>query len=139
MKDLDTLLATDPDFLLGNFLAGARAAAGNDAELAQFQYDQRSILSTWSDKDSDLHDYANRELSGLVSGLYTVRWNAYFTSLSDALEKPSLILPVSPIAIDWFSMENAWARKIEAPTTKPVGDAFALAQKIMDKIALEPN
>ncbi|MGH7003932.1 MAG: alpha-N-acetylglucosaminidase C-terminal domain-containing protein, partial [Alphaproteobacteria bacterium] len=133
MRDLDALLATDPGFLLGNFLAGARAAAGTDSEIAQLQYDQRSLLTTWGDKKG-LEDYANREVSGLVGSLYKERWQAYFDSLTEALNSGA-----SPKTIDWFALEDAWARKKEDLPTEANGDAYALAKAIVDKIALEPN
>ncbi|MFC2255126.1 alpha-N-acetylglucosaminidase TIM-barrel domain-containing protein [Labrys portucalensis] len=135
MALLDRLLRTDSRFLLGTWEANARAAGQSDAERAQLVYDQRSIISTWWNSmgaATQLHDYANRELSGLVSDLYLPRWQAFFDAAKVALEKNTSIA-----TIDWFAMENSWANKWQTqyPTT-PSGDSYALAGEIAKALGL---
>lgn len=135
MALLDRLLASDPGFLLGNWLAPARAAAGNDAEAAQFEYDQRTLITIWGDRGGadrgGLHDYANRELSGLVSGLYEPRWRRFFASLEQSLAtgKP-------PAAIDWYAMEHAWAMSRATEPTTPQGDPWRLASEVARRLGV---
>ncbi len=135
MALLDRLLASDPGFLLGNWLAPARAAAADGAEAAQFEYDQRTLITIWGDRgDADrggLHDYANRELSGLVSGLYAPRWRRFFESLQQSLAtgKP-------PAAIDWYAMEHAWAVSREAEPTTPRGEPWQLASEVAQRLGV---
>ncbi|WP_200873897.1 alpha-N-acetylglucosaminidase [Dyella japonica] len=125
MTMLDRLLASDPHFLLGTWLAPARAAAGDNAEAAQLDYDQRSILTVWGERsgadEGGLHDYANRQLAGLVSGLYETRWKRYFETLEQSMDsgKP-------PAKIDWFAMERAWAVARRPEPTEPHGDPWQL-------------
>ena len=133
MALLDRLLASDPHFLLGNWLAPARAAAGDDAEAAQFEYDQRTLITIWGDRGGadhgGLHDYANRELSGLVSGLYAPRWRRFFATLEQSLAtgKP-------PAPVDWYAMERAWAVSREAQPTTPRGDPWQLASEVAQRL-----
>ncbi|MBD8880342.1 alpha-N-acetylglucosaminidase [Rhodanobacter sp. 7MK24] len=135
MALLDRLLASDPDFLLGNWLAPARAEAGNEAEAAQFVYDQRAIITVWGEREGadmgGLHDYANRELSGLVSGLYEPRWRRFFASLEQSLAtgKP-------PEKIDWYAMEHAWAVSHEEEPATPQGDPWQLATEVTQRLGL---
>ena len=132
---LDRLLASDPDFLLGNWLAPARAAAGDQAEAAQFEYDQRAIITVWGEREGadegGLHDYANRELSGLVSGLYEPRWRRWFASLEQSLAtgKP-------PEKIDWYAMEHAWAVSRAEEPTAPQGDPWQLASEVTQRLGI---
>ncbi|MDO1530085.1 alpha-N-acetylglucosaminidase [Fulvimonas sp. R45] len=133
MMLLDRLLASDPDFLLGHWLAPARAAAGNGAEAAQFDDDQRTLITLWGGRqgadEGGLHDYANRELSGLVSGLYAPRWRRFFASLEQ-----SLATGKSPAKIDWYAMEHAWAvSRTQEPTT-PQGDPWQLASAVAQRL-----
>ncbi|SFS18519.1 alpha-N-acetylglucosaminidase [Dyella sp. OK004] len=134
MAALDRLLASDPHFLLGRWLMNARAAVGNDVERAQLEYDQRSILASWGDRSGadggGLHDYANREWSGLVGGLYVQRWQRYFASLGQSLAGRK------PAAIDWFALEQGWARSSEALPTEPRGDAWQLAQNVARRLGI---
>jgi alpha-N-acetylglucosaminidase len=133
MALLDRLLGSDPHFLLGHWLAPARAAAGDDAEAAQFEYDQRTLITIWGDRGGadhgGLHDYANRELSGLVSGLYAPRWQRFFASLEQSLAtgKP-------PAPVDWYAMEHAWAVSREAQPTTPRGDPWQLASEVARRL-----
>ncbi|MBD8872691.1 alpha-N-acetylglucosaminidase [Rhodanobacter sp. DHB23] len=135
MALLDRLLASDPASLLGNWLAPARAEAGNDAEAAQFEYDQRTLVTIWGDRGGadrgGLHDYANRELSGLVSGLYAPRWRRFFESLGQSLAtgKP-------PERIDWYAMEHAWAVSRKAEPTVPQGDPWQLASEVARRLGV---
>jgi len=135
MALLDRLLASDPDFLLGNWLAPARADAGNQAEAAQFEYDQRAIITVWGERqgadEGGLHDYANRELSGLVSGLYEPRWRRWFASLEQ-----SLTTGRPPEKIDWYAMEHAWAVSRAAEPTVPQGDPWQLATEVTRRLGI---
>ena len=135
MALLDRLLASDPDFLLGNWLAPARAAARDAAEAAQFEYDQRALITIWGGRqgadEGGLHDYANRELSGLVSGLYEPRWRRFFASL-----ERSLATGKPPEKIDWYAMEHAWAvSHTEEPTT-PQGDPWQRASEVARRLGV---
>ncbi|WP_225563044.1 alpha-N-acetylglucosaminidase [Rhodanobacter sp. DHG33] len=135
MALLDRLLASDPDFLLGNWLAPAQAAATDDAEAAQFEYDQRTLITTWGGRqgadEGGLHDYANRELSGLVSGLYAPRWRRFFASLEQSLatRKP-------PAKIDWYAMEHAWTVSRTKQPTAPQGDPWQLASDVAQRLGV---
>jgi alpha-N-acetylglucosaminidase len=138
MALLDRLLASDPHFLLGNWLAHARTDATDDAEAARQEYDQRSIITHWGDRSAadrgGLHDYANRELSGLVSGLYAPRWQRYFDSLQQALTTNT-----APQSIDWFAMEQTWSHVREALPTTAQGDAWQLAAEVAQRLGICPG
>jgi alpha-N-acetylglucosaminidase len=123
---LDQLLATDSRFLTGSWLAGVDAWAADDAERGQLRYDDRAIVTTWGNRSqadgSGLRDYAAREYSGLVADLYAKRWAAYFASLDTALSTGT-----TPAAVDYFAMDDAWARAGTSYPTTPTGDPVAVA------------
>lgn len=129
MRLSERLLATHPAFMLGPWLEQARAWGEDDDERARFEYDARSILSTWGARvhadGSGLHDYANREWSGLMAGLYMKRWERYFEVLDDAFATTA-----RPRPIDWFAMEDSWARARDRYPTTPQGDAVAIAREV---------
>ncbi|WP_327070640.1 alpha-N-acetylglucosaminidase [Kitasatospora sp. NBC_01302] len=153
---LDRLLASDARFLLGRWLAEARSWGADASERGQLEYDARSILTTWGDhgpsEDGQLHDYANREWSGLLTGLYAQRWSAYFASLDAALANGG-----EPAALDWYALDDAWAHRstddatatatigtgtgtgttepTEPTATEPTGDPVALARTVAATLA----
>lgn len=135
MRLLDRLLASDPHFLLGRWLAPARAEAADDEEAARLEYDQRLVISAWGNREASeaggLHDYANRQLSGLVSGLYAPRWQRYFASLERALADGTAAKP-----IDWFAMEQAWAHAHTPESAAARGDPWSLATQVADRLEM---
>ncbi|WP_405789610.1 alpha-N-acetylglucosaminidase [Streptomyces sp. NBC_01367] len=126
---LEAVTGSDPAFLLGTWLAGARSWGADQAERDRYEYDARSLLSVWGRHSTSeggfLHDYANREWSGLISELYAPRWARYFASLDEALVKKA-----APRAIDWHAFEAEWAGRTTRHPNRPNGDPYRLAARI---------
>ncbi|MGW2398102.1 alpha-N-acetylglucosaminidase [Kitasatospora sp. NPDC001664] len=126
---LDELMATDSRFLVGSWLAQVDGWGASAAETDRLRYDARSLVTTWGNRSqadgNGLRDYAAREYSGLVKDLYAKRWAAYFQSLETALATGT-----APAAVDFFAMDDAWARGTTAYPTTPTGDVFTVASAI---------
>ncbi|WP_405942443.1 alpha-N-acetylglucosaminidase [Streptomyces sp. NBC_00207] len=126
---LDAVTGSDPNFLLGSRLAGARSWGADRAEQDRYEYDTRSLLSVWGHRSTSeggfLHDYANREWSGLISELYAPRWEHYFASLDEALVRKA-----APREIDWHAFEAEWAGRTTRHPDRPTGDPYRLAAQI---------
>jgi alpha-N-acetylglucosaminidase len=87
IADMDRLLATRKDFLLGPWLASARKWGTNPQEKALYEQNARDLITLWGDADSPLHEYANRQWSGLLNDFYKARWQQFFTLLEQSLDK----------------------------------------------------
>ena len=123
---LNRIVGTESSFMLGPWLAAARAAGKSQIEQDQLEFDARSILVEWgplASADSGVHDYANREWNGLLE-FYRERWSLYFASLSTALETDQL-----PRAIDWFAVDEKWAKQTNRYPVHPEGDAHAMIRE----------
>ncbi|HEX7341358.1 MAG TPA: alpha-N-acetylglucosaminidase [Rhodanobacteraceae bacterium] len=135
MHLLNRLLASNRHYLLANWLTPARAVASNPAEAARLAYDQRSLITIWGPRKAadggGLHDYANRELAGLVSGLYMPRWQRFFASLEQSLATGKV-----PAKIDWYAMEHHWAVSRSPLQTVPQGDSWKLADQVAAHLGL---
>lgn len=137
MRLMDKVVGTSEQRLLGRWLADARSWGATREEKDRLEYDARSIITTWAGQESSqegLHDYANREWSGLVGGLYLTRWRTFFGTLSQALREGR-----DPQSVDWFRLENHWAHEHTAYPVAPRGDAYALARQVRDTLAADPN
>ncbi len=135
MKAEESLLATNRWFLLGPWLEAPKSWAGSPTEEKALQYDVRSLLTTWGDRQvsEHLHDYANKDWSGLVGDLYYQRWKLYFDSLAIAMRTNT-----EPKPVDWFAVENAWNLRPDHSVLIPHGDPYAQASAIYQELRSHP-
>ncbi len=114
IEQMDELLACDDNFRLDVREAKIRRVAGERGVRAF-----RRMLTTWTAGTvSPLNDYAHRQYSGLLSGYYAKRWQAFF-------DEPE------------HSKETLDRLAREAPTTalpvRPRGDLLALAARLIGR------
>jgi len=81
--DLDALLATRREFLLGKWLADARRWGTTPAEADQCEQNARELITVWGPNrpKAYLFDYSGRQWSGLLRGFYLERWKQFFAYL----------------------------------------------------------
>ena len=129
LHDLDALLATRREFLLGNWLGQAKAAAHGETELRLFERNARTQITYWGPDDpfTDLHDYASKEWSGLLLDFYLPRWEMFVRELNARLDgKP-------PTEIDYFAFERHWAEQRNAFAATPAGDPVGTAAAMFSR------
>lgn len=85
ITDMDALLATRKDFLLGPWLADARNCGTNPLEKALYERNARDLITLWGDEKSPLHEYSCRQWSGLLNDFYKVRWQKFFVLAKSSL------------------------------------------------------
>ena len=127
IDDIDELLATDGEFLLGTWLEDAKRWGQTDAERARLEWNARRVLTLWGKtpaRDCGLRDYAWKEWSGMLSGFYAKRWALFFQRQLEALEanKP---FDQHACHLELLKLEEQWAGQTECYPTKPAGDARA--------------
>jgi len=131
LRDMDGLLATSDEFLLGKWLADARRWGATDAERAKLEWNARRILTLWT-PDVTLRDYAWKEWSGMLTGFYAKRWEIFFRRQQQALDtaKP---FDRNACNVELFKFENDWADMKEPYPDKPAGDSVEVARRLFDK------
>ncbi len=85
ISDMDTLLATRREFLLGRWLESAKAMGTTPEESALYERNARNLLGLWGDKECYIADYTCRQWSGMLSGYYYKRWEQFFAQTTQAL------------------------------------------------------
>lgn len=128
MERLDAVLGTNEQFMLGPWLARAKAYAKTPAEWAAINYDARSLITVWG--RPDVADYARREWQGLVGDYYYARWKLYFDSLKKALSTGG-----KADRIDWYAFGEKWSHEQKTYPTEPSGDIHALAEQVLAELA----
>lgn len=140
IDDLDELLATRHEFLLGRWLADAKRWAGDRSERELYEYNARNLITLWGPKDSVLHEYAVRQWSGMFKGFYGKRWERYLAAQQAALETGQ---PFDPVAFEngLRAWEEEWCHGTETYAARPHGNPVAVARRLLAKHlgVLEPE
>ena len=90
LGDLDALVGTRREFLLGIWLADARRWGTTDAERRLYEWNARNIITLWGTKctegqNDDLNLYAYKEWQGMFTSYFLPRWRAFFDQLNQSL------------------------------------------------------
>ncbi len=131
LSDLDALLATRSEFLLGGWLADARRWGRTEAERSRLEWNARRVLTLWGNTAA-LRDYAARQWSGLLTGFYLQRWELFATHLDQALAASR---PFDPNAFleAMFAFEQQWADAPDLYARVPHGDSVQIARRLWAK------
>ncbi len=87
IEDLDRLLATQKDFMLGPWLADARQWGSIPEESNLYEQNARDLITLWGGADNRLHEYSNRQWSGLLNDFYKPRWELFFEQVRSDWKK----------------------------------------------------
>lgn len=87
MLQLDSLMASHPDYSLKKWVNGARSFGHTEAECDALETNARTILTLWGYPSTVLNDYANRHWSGLISGFYRQRWKIFSQELINSMNQ----------------------------------------------------
>lgn len=132
IDDMDRLLATRQEFLLGRWLKAARDMGETAEEQDLYEKNARNLLTLWGDKECYISDYACRQWSGMMSGFYRPRWENFFSEARKALEENR---EFDEKAFVTGSKEREW-EWIEGHETYPdttSGDELIESRKIYEK------
>jgi len=132
ISDMDALLATRKDFLLGPWLADARNQGYTTYEKDLYERNARDLVTLWGDANSPLHEYSCRQWSGLLNDFYKVRWDKFFTLLEDALQqgKEADLKAFDHSISQW---EWQWVNSHKSYPLQPSGSSVSQANIIYNK------
>lgn len=131
--DMDSLLATRKEFLLGRWLHAARQWGGDKQEAQLYVKDAKDLITLWADKDCVLHEYAFKQWAGLLNDFYRPRWEqfiAYVTQCMQAhkkVDEKAFDERIKNWEWDWVTHD----RKVYADSAK--GDPVTVARQMFRK------
>ena len=135
-RDVDELVASDAYFLMGKWIADARAWGKNPEEEDYYETDARLLLTCWGHRGGHLTDYANRDWNGLIGGYYIPRWEKYISGLEESLAAGT---PFDYNAyLEWsHDFEWDWAHSFGTMQGKASGDPRKISRRLYDKYSGE--
>nr|XP_033774828.1 alpha-N-acetylglucosaminidase [Geotrypetes seraphini] len=131
IPEMDALLSSQTQFLLGRWLEEARTVATSEQEASLYEMNARNQLTLWGPMGNIL-DYANKEFGGLVSDYYGMRWNLFVTSLVECLNtgKPFHQDKFNQLV---FQVERGFIYNQKQYPVNPVGDTVQIVKRIFLK------
>ncbi len=133
LTDVDKLLNTNSNFMLGRWTQMARAIADeaegtteSDRQWLELN-NARTLITTWGDRDQSewggLRDYSYREWGGMVKDFYRSRWQTFFNNLDNNTSQPT-----------WFDVDWAWAHDASLSYSNvPEGNTADVATSLFGK------
>lgn len=138
--DLDKLLNTNSNFMLGRWTNMARGIADEAAGTTESDKqwlelnNARTLITTWGNwnnsEEAGLRDYSYREWGGMLKDFYYNRWKAFFDNRDNGTTLPK-----------WFDNDWAWAHNASLSySNQPTGNTADVATELFAKyfIALSP-
>jgi len=135
IDDMDRLLATRKDFLLGPWLADARSWGTTPEEKALYEQNARDLITLWGGADNRLHEYSNRQWSGLLSDFYKPRWEQFFTEVSSSwgnFDQDAFDERMKQWEWKWVTSQKAFPTEATGNSTEVADELY---QKYRDRIA----
>ena len=131
LLDMDDLVGTRPEFLLGCWLAEARHWGSTDAERRRLEEGARRQITIWGHTDI-LRDYARKEWSGLLRDFYAERWRRYVAAGAAALEVGQSFDPVAfeRALLTW---ERQWIMETKTYPVEPQGDPIGITRRLLGR------
>jgi alpha-N-acetylglucosaminidase len=138
IADIDELLASNPNTLVGKWISDAKAFARNDSEKKYYEQDARKIISVWGEKGHDLNDYANRSIAGLMKDYYGGRWKIFIDAAIQSAENQTNFNEKEVLQqVDEFS--NDWSESTNYYSNQPIGNCREISKKLYLKYAKAIN
>ena len=134
LADLDTLLATDTNFLFGHWLAEAQESAPANASedvLNLIEFNARNQITMWG-PDENIEDYAAKEWAGLIKDYDLPRWKMFIDLISDSIQSNE-IFNMSDYRAKRYQFELDWDFELKSYPTMPEGDTIEVANYILKK------
>ncbi len=135
--DLDELVGTREEFLLGRWLADARRWGTTPAERGLLEWNARNLITLWGTgctegQEDDLNLYTHKQWQGMFAGYYLPRWQAFFDRLNAAVSAGSEFdrAQFLDASCHW---EQQWSRRQDVYPAQPQGDSVAVVRRLLER------
>lgn len=132
MHEIDSLLATRKEFLLGPWVESAKALGTTPEEKILYEWNAKTQITLWGKPGSPLNDYACKNWSGLIDDFYCRRYEMFYARQQAALMdgKP---FDYESFRSDCLAFEEKWAAGGDIYPSEPSGDEIKTSQMLYMK------
>lgn len=131
--DLEEILASSEDFLLGKWLKMAKDLATDDEEEILYEYNARNQITLWGPL-GEIRDYANKQWSGIVADYFKPRWAIFLNELETSLTTGTRVNTTRINKRIFENVEKAFTFSRKIYPTKATGDKSFFRSEFLDII-----
>ncbi|KAL8566784.1 hypothetical protein ACOMHN_005735 [Nucella lapillus] len=132
LSDMETLLASDRHFLLGNWLSDAKQYASDIPETFLMQNNARNQITIWG-PDGEIVDYAAKQWSGLFKDYYVPRWKFFADFLVQVIQNKTHFDGAKFRQQVLHQVELPFTLQLDPYPTQPTGDSIAIVKELHTK------
>lgn len=133
LLDLDSILKTSEQFLLGRWLESAKGLATNKLEAQNYEFNARNQITLWG-PTGEIVDYAVKQWAGLVGDYCLPRWQFFFKELIRSLRERNGKFNNNECKQKIFKeIEEPFGVSNVLYDPVPKGDSFNIAKEIFEK------
>lgn len=137
INDMDDLLATRKEYLLGTWLESAKSWGTTPDERGIYLWDARNLITLWGGdctegEYDDLNNYALKQWSGMFRSYYLPRWTKFFDQLEKSL-KEGKTWDRKAFYAESCKWEKSWSRGREVFPATPKGEAVEKVKELWAK------
>lgn len=131
LHDMDDLVSTRKEFLLGVWLENAKRWGNTPLEKDRLEWNARRVITLWGETQW-IDDYAGKEWAGMLNGFYAIRWHTYFDAIKLAMEHDQEANHELAIK-DIFKWEYNWASQRREYASEPKGNSTEISNRLLSK------
>ena len=120
IADVDKLLGTNTNYLLGHWIATARAMGTTAADQNLLEFNARNQITLWG-PTGQINDYAAKAWNGLVGDYYKGRWSLFIGMLQACMQSKDNCRFPTGYEARLLDYEQAWSSQTNAFPSQPVG------------------
>lgn len=132
LQDLEKILKTNENFLLGKWLEAAKNLSNDWHEKSLYEYNARNQITTWG-PNGEIVDYANKQWSGIVIDFFIPRWKLFLMELQNCLHRNKSFNEKSFKRKVFRDIENPFTTAKKLYPIYPEGNSFEVAKEIYSK------
>ncbi|XP_046812206.1 alpha-N-acetylglucosaminidase isoform X1 [Lucilia cuprina] len=127
--DLDLILSTHENYLLGTWLESAKNLATTTKEREQFEFNARNQITLWG-PSGQIVDYATKQWSGIVRDFFKPRWQLFLKQLNISLNNNIPFNNTMFIQTVLTEIEKPFSYDKKRYHTLPNGNTYTISQRI---------
>lgn len=129
LSDLNLLLSSDENFLLGKWIGEAKRWGKTETERIQMEFNAKNQITLWG-PNGQILDYARKQWAGVMNDYYKPRWSLFVAKLLESLMTGNRFDQRKYEQEIFVATEKPFGDARSSYPDRPVGDSIKIAKQL---------